>query len=86
MCVEKNQCKQYRSNITVDLRALDKKYDYVYFMFVGLHYNHDFVYLRYVKWFFFSDILAPHTNFNKSQPVFQGVSDTCTTGLTLSEE
>ena len=53
-------------------------------MFVGLHYNHDFVYLRYVKWFFFSDILAPHTNFNKSQPVFQDVSDT--TGLTLSEE
>ena len=55
----------------------------MFYMFVDLHYNYDFVSLRYVKWFY-SDILVPHTNFNKSQPTFQVVAGN--TVLTLSNE
>ena len=53
------------------------------YIFINLHYNHDFVQLSYVQIFFF-DILVPDTNFNKSPPKFKGESGNM--GLKLSAE
>ena len=53
------------------------------YIFINLHYNHDFVQLRYVQRFF-SDILVPDKNFNKSPPKVE--SESGNMGFKLSAE